>query len=122
MYQKETAMYRFANPFMIFALCLGYQLASAAPYQDVPSVNVHFADLDLAHSEGAAALYRRLKAAAETVCAPQNGRDLGSQARYKICWQSALDTAVAKVDQSALTMYHRAQFGYRNTTVQIVHN
>ena len=112
-------MYRSANPIMIFALGLGYQLANAATSQDVPSVNVHFADLDLTHSEGTAALYRRLKVAAETVCALQNGRDLGSQARYKICWQSALGAAVAEVHQSASTIRHRAQFDRRNTTVQI---
>jgi UrcA family protein len=67
-------------------------------------------------------LYRRLKGAAETVCAPQNGRDLGTQARYKICLQSALGAAVAKVDQSALTTYYRTQFNRRNATVQIAQN
>jgi UrcA family protein len=122
MHQEETAMYRFATPIMIFALGFGYQLANAAPCQDVPSANVHFADLDLTHGEGVAVLYRRLKGAAETVCAPQNGRDLGSEARYKVCWQSALGAAVAKVDQSALTIYYRAQFNRPNATVQIAQN
>jgi UrcA family protein len=42
-------------------------------------------------------LYQRLKSAATTVCAAQNGRDLGSQTRYKMCLQSALDAAVSKV-------------------------
>lgn len=112
-------MFRFANPIMIFALGFGYQLANAAPSQDVRSVNVRFADLDLTHGEGVAALYRRLKGAAKTVCTLQNGRDLGSQARYTICWQSALGAAVAKIDQSALSLYHRAQFDRRDATVQI---
>jgi UrcA family protein len=115
-------MYRFADPIIVFALGLGCQLANAAPSRDVSSVHVHFADLDLAHGAGAAALYRRLKAAAETVCALMDGRDLVSQARYRICWQSALGTAVAQVDQSALTKYHRAQSGRSNATAQTAQN
>jgi UrcA family protein len=113
-------MYRFTTTMMIFVLGLGYQLANAASPEDVPSVTVHFADLDLSHSQGVALLYRRLKGAAETVCAAQNGRDLGSQMRFKVCWQAALSTAVTKVDQPALTAYYRAQFNGRNATIQIV--
>jgi hypothetical protein len=48
--------------------------------------------------------------------------NLGSQARYKICWQNVLGAAVAKVDQSALTTYYRARFNRRNATVQIAQN
>src|SRR5580700_8324237 len=71
---KETAMFRFTTTMMIFALALGLQSAHAAPLQDVPSVVVHFADLDLLRSEGATVLYQRLKGAAETVCAPLDDR------------------------------------------------
>jgi UrcA family protein len=112
-------MYRFKTSIMIFALVLGYQLASAAPHEDVPSVIVHFADLDLTRGEGVAVLYRRLKGAAETVCAAQNGRDLGSQTRYKTCLESAVAAAVAKVDQPALTAIYRAQFKARNAAIQV---
>jgi UrcA family protein len=80
---------------------------------------VRFADLDLSHSQGATVLYQRLKTAAETVCASHNGRDLGSQMRYKACWHSALDAAVAKADQPALTAYYRAKSGRGNATIQI---
>jgi UrcA family protein len=109
-------MYRFTTTMMIFVLGLGYQLANAASPGDVPSATVHFADLDLLHSQGVTVLYRRLKDAAETVCAAQNGRDLGSQMRFKACWQAALSTAVTKVDQPALTAYYQAQFNGRNGT------
>ena len=112
-------MYRFTTTMMIFVLGLGYQLANAAPPDQIPSVTVHFADLDLSHSQGVTVLYRRLKDAAETVCAAQKGRDLGSQMRFKVCWQAALGTAVAKVAQPALTAYYRAQFNDRNATIQI---
>jgi UrcA family protein len=115
-------MYRFATTVMILALGFGDQLANAAPSQDAPSVIVHFADLDLTHSDGVAVLYRRLKGAAETVCALRDGRDLGSQMRFKMCWQSALGAAVTKIDRPALTAYYRAQFEGRNATFQIAQN
>jgi len=115
-------MYRFTTTMMIVALGLGYQLANAAPSDDVASAIVHFADLDLSHSQGVAVLYRRLKGAAESVCAPEIGRDLRSQTRYKICWQSALGTAVARVDRPTLAAYYRAQFQGRNATFQIAQN
>ena len=115
-------MYRFTTTMMIFVLGLGYQLANAASPGDVPSVTVHFADLDLSHDQGITVLYRRLKAAAGTVCTAQNGRDLGSQMRYEICWQRALGTAVAKVDRPALTAYYRAQFKGRGAAFQVAQN
>jgi UrcA family protein len=115
-------MYRLTTTMVISALALGCQLADATPPQDnAPSVVVRFADLDLTHSDGVAVLYRRLKGAAESVCAAQNGRDLGSQTRYKTCWESALGTAVAKVDQPALTAIYRAHFKGRNATIQVAH-
>ena len=90
------------------------QIATAAyagPALDRPQVVVHFADLDLSRSQGAAVLYRRLKAAAETVCAPLDDRELGRHLRFKACAQSALSRAVAEVDRPALTEYYRARAG-----------
>jgi len=109
-------MNRFTITMMVSALGLGSQFASAASPQDPPTVIVRFADLDLTHIQGVAVLYQRLERAAETVCAPENSRDLVSQP-YKMCRQIALGTAVAKVDRPALTAYYRAKFG--GATVQI---
>ena len=119
---QETAMYRFTIKMMIFALALGFQPAHAAPPENVPSVVVHFADLDLSRSEGATVLYQRLKGAAETVCAPLDDRNLARHMGFKACVQTAISTAVAKVDQPALTAYYRAQFKGRNATFQIAQN
>jgi UrcA family protein len=112
-------MNRFTTTMMISTLAFGYQLANAAPPQDAPSVIVQFADLDLTHGEGVAVLFRRLQGAAESVCAPQNGSDLGRQMRYKTCVQSALGAAVVKVDRPELTAYYRAKIGGGNAPVQI---
>jgi UrcA family protein len=112
-------MYRFTTTMMIFALALGFQSAHAAPPQDVPSVVVHFADLDLSRSEGATMLYQRLKGAAETVCAPLDDRDLARHKHFMACVQSAISSAVAKVDQPALAAYYEAKTKTRNATIQI---
>jgi UrcA family protein len=105
---KESAMYRFTSMVIIAALALTC-VAYAGPAPDRPHVVVHFADLDLSRSQGAAVLYRRLRAAAETVCAPLDDRDLGRHLRFKACAQSALCRAVAELDRPALTEYYRAR-------------
>lgn len=112
-------MNRFTTTMMILSLGFGCQLANAARPQDPPTVIVRFADLDLTHSQGVAVLYKRLRNAAETVCTPQNGRDLASQTRFEMCWRSALDTAVGTVDQPAVTAYYRAQFNRRGAAIQV---
>lgn len=112
-------MYRFTTTMTMFALALGFQSAYAAPPENVPSIVVHFADLDLSRSEGAAVLYQRLKGAAETVCAPLDDRDLARHMSFKACVHSAISTAVTKVDQPALTAYYEAKTHGRNATIQI---
>jgi UrcA family protein len=101
-------MYRFTSTAITSALALT-QVACAVPAPDRPQVVVHFADLDLSRSQGAAVLYHRLRAAAETVCAPLDDRELGRHMRFTECVQSALNTAVAKVDRPALSEYYRAR-------------
>ena len=112
-------MYRFTTTMMILALAPGLQSAHAAAPENEPSVVVHFADIDLSRSEGTTALYRRLKGAAETVCAPLDDRDLARQMSFKACVQSAISTAVARIDVPALTAYHTAKTHGRNATIQI---
>lgn len=116
---RETAMYRFTTTMMMFALALGFQSAYAAPPENVPSIVVHFADLDLSRSEGAAVLYHRLRGAAERVCSPLDDRDLARHMSFTACVQGALSTGVAKVDRPALTAYYEAKTNRRNATIQI---
>ena len=115
-------MYRLTTTTMILALSLSSQLAHAAPPQDVHFIDVHFADLDLTRSEGAAVLYQRLAAAAKSVCAPLEARDLASQMRFRGCVETAIGSAVAKVDRPALTAYHKAHTNGRNATIEIAKN
>jgi UrcA family protein len=120
---KEIAMYRFTTTMTILALGLTLQSAYAASAQDPPSKTVQFADLDLSGTQGAAVLYDRLRAAAETVCAPLDDRDvLARHMRFKACMQSAISSAVAKVDRPTLTAYYKAQTGGHNSPVRIAQN
>jgi len=116
---QETAMYRFTATMMMFALALGFQSAYATPPENAPSIVVHFADLDLSRSEGARVLYQRLQGAAETVCAPLDDRNLARHMRFKECVQSAVSTAVAKVDQPTSAAYYEAKTSGRNAITQI---
>jgi UrcA family protein len=106
-------MYRFTRSIMIFASALIF-LANAGHEPGTPHMVVHFADLDLAKTEGAVALYHRLYAAAEVVCGPREDRDLAKAAAFRKCVQSALASAVMKVDRAKLTTYYRAHRELRN--------
>ena len=115
-------MYRITTTIMIFGLGLSFQLAHAAPPQDVHFIGVRFADLDLTRSEGAAVLYQRIEAAAKTVCASLDGRDLASQMRFRDCVQTGIGSAVAKIDRPVLTAYCKAHSNGRDITIQIAKN
>jgi len=113
-------MYRFTTLMTVFALTLGFQSADAAPPQDVPSIVVRFSDLDVSGNEGATALYRRLKGAAETVCAPLDDREVARHMAFKACVQRAISTAVAQVNRPALTRYYEAKANRRNAPIKVV--
>jgi UrcA family protein len=111
-------MYRFTSTLIISTLGLT-SLANAGPAPDAPQLTVHFADLDLTKTDGAAVLYKRLQAAAETVCGPREDRDPAKAVAFRKCVQSALASAVSRVDQPKLTAYYRAHTNARNTSMQL---
>jgi UrcA family protein len=115
---RETTMYRVTSSLVISTLGL-ISLASAGAVPDVPQMTVQFADLDLTKTDGAAVLYKRLRAAAETVCGPREDRVPAKAAAFKKCVQSALASAVSRVDQPKLTAYYRAHTDARNTSMQL---
>jgi len=94
---------------------------AAVDDNDVPRVTVRFGNLDLSKSQGVETLYRRIRAAAEQVCAPLDERDLARHMRFNACVRSAISTAVANVDRPTLTAYYEAKTNGRNATVQIAH-
>jgi UrcA family protein len=111
-------MYRFTSSLIISTLGL-ISLAHAAQVPDAPQMTVHFADLDLTKVDGAAVLYKRLRAAAETVCGLREDRDLATATAFKKCVQSALASAVMRVDRAELTAYYRAHAEHRKSSMQL---
>ena len=91
-------------------LCTAAVMASgaiAAPTTD--EVSVSYVTADIATPGGAEALYRHIQRAAKMVCHEPNIRELNEYRAYRICYDRAMDAAVAKVDSSALTALHRSR-------------
>ena len=89
----------------LFALgLLGTTIARAGP-PATRSVEVSFRDLDLTAPSDAAKLYRRIQAAARSVCQyePTSARE---QIIWQYCVRPAVDGAVAKVNNPLLTALH----------------
>lgn len=75
-----------------------------------PEVTVKFGDLEISRPQGAAALYRRIHSAAETVCSLfRDHRDLVSQMHLDACINKAVADAVAAVNEPALLAVYRAK-------------
>ncbi len=83
----------------------------AADNGDVPHAVVKFGELNLSSPEGAAALYRRIYAAAYDVCAPfdTDMRDLPDSTGHDKCVHIAVRNAVAKVNQPTLSAIYNAR-------------
>ena len=102
-------MNKLSTTILVAALAAGAQLAHADTAIDAaPQAKVRFADLDLDRVEGAAALYDRLHAAAQSVCGPL-ANDLANLPRYKACITETVSVAVARIDKPTLTRYARTQ-------------
>ncbi|HTJ64152.1 MAG TPA: UrcA family protein [Alphaproteobacteria bacterium] len=65
---------------------------------DVPTKVVHFRDLDLATTEGEAALTRRIAKAADDVCWRADGPTLTDHERYAACRSTAIASAQPKLN------------------------
>lgn len=99
---KSSYHFRFLA---LFALCLlGTTVAWAAP-PATRSVEVSFRDVDLSTPSGAAKLYRRIQAAARSVCQyePTSPRE---QTVWQYCVRPTVDAAVTKVNNPLLTELH----------------
>ena len=94
-----------ARSLALLAVCLlGTTIASADP-PAMRSVEVSFRDLDVSTPSGAAKLYRRIQAAARSVCQyePTSPRE---PIIWQYCVRPTVDAAVAKMDNPLLTALH----------------
>ena len=79
-------------------------VCTAADTLETRSQTVKFADLNVSSPEGAAALYRRIAAAANNLCSSivADSRYIGSQASLRACVHKAIADAVTKVGRPEL--------------------
>lgn len=88
-------------------------IAQADAGADVPTALVRFHDLDLNSARGVQTLYGRIRVAAAEVCAPlEPAGSLVPSAAWRSCMQSAIATAVRRVDSPPLTAYYERRQGH----------
>jgi UrcA family protein len=75
---------------------------AAAPLDEVPTVVVHYGDLDLSTQDGARALYKRISYAAAKVCPSEDSRDLARYAHAQACREEAIARAVREINSPQL--------------------
>jgi UrcA family protein len=85
-------------------------VSTAAEGSEFLQKTVKYADLNLSTSQGAAALYNRIRAAADEVCSPLNVDKLASKSRVAACVHKAIADAVTTVDQPTLTAVYTAKY------------
>jgi UrcA family protein len=79
---------------------------AAAGSRDVNSVTVKFGDLNLRSQAGIASLHKRIRNAAESVCAQYDTRVLALREGYDTCVSQAIEQGVKAVDNPNLTHFH----------------
>jgi UrcA family protein len=72
---------------------------------------VSFADLSTSTPEGVAALYRRIRQAAESVCTPFESREMALKSQWRECMDNGVSRAVKSVNLPSLTAYANGQRG-----------
>jgi UrcA family protein len=105
---------------ILIALALSFSTASSAYAGTTPSqVIVKFADLDISSSQGAQALFRRIRSAAQSVCWRMYTGE--SNEAYKLnkdaCLKKVIADAVTKVNQPALSAVFASKYGVSTSGV-----
>jgi UrcA family protein len=93
---------------------LSVHSADAAPQRapdGVAARSVSFADLNIDRPEGVAALYGRIRQAADSVCAVFQSRELKAMSASRECVHAAVSRAVSSVQLPALTAYANSKMG-----------
>lgn len=90
-----------------FALSLATACAAADTATAPRQITVKLGDLNIAKTQGAAALYSRIERAAREVCRPLEERNFTSKL-HDACVYNAIAGAVAEVHQPALSNVYKA--------------
>jgi UrcA family protein len=93
--------------FGVLSLALPFTswLANAATV-DTSARTVSYQVRDLTNARGIGRIYRNLQSAAHYVCAEYDARGFSTARAHQVCFDAALNAAVAKVDAPLLTQRH----------------
>jgi UrcA family protein len=85
--------------------------AGANPHdtEEIRSEKVNFVDLNLSTLAGVNVLYDRITRAARLVCAPAD--EFGHRSEFAKCCETAVDAAIAKVNNPLLSAVHQNRQG-----------
>jgi UrcA family protein len=86
-------------------------VSTASEGSELLQTTVKYGDLNVSSSQGAAALYNRIRWAANGVCRPLDQGDVFSKMQVAGCVHKAIAGAVTSVDQPALTAVYNAKYG-----------
>jgi len=86
-------------------------VSTAAEGTEALQVTVKYGDLNVSTPQGAAALYSRIRVAADAVCWPLDHGDLSSKVKMAACVHKAIADAVTTVDQPTLSAVYIAKYG-----------
>lgn len=109
MHQSRLAPVRVVGAALaIVAATLVADIASAKAH-DAASAVVRYTDLDLTRSTDVTRLYARLRYASQKVCNSYDSRELRTRDLHAACFDKALNSAVAEVNDARLTSLHAAE-------------
>jgi UrcA family protein len=109
MHQSRLAPVRVVGVALAIAAATLVANIAAAKDRGAVSTVVNYSDLDLTHSADTARLYARLKYASHKVCNSYDSRELKMRDLYAACYDKALSSAVAEVDDARLSSLHAAE-------------
>jgi UrcA family protein len=109
MHQSRLAPVRVVGAALAIAAATLIADIAAAKEQGAVSTVVKYSDLDLTRPSDTARLYARLKYASQKVCNSYDTRDLKMRELHAACFDKALSSAVAEVNDARLTSLHAAE-------------
>jgi UrcA family protein len=109
MHQSRLAPVRVVGAALAIAAATLIANIAAAKEPGAASAMVNYSDLDLTQSADTARLYARLKYASQKVCSSYDTRVLRMQRLHEACYDTALNDAVARVNDAKLSSLHAAE-------------
>ena len=98
---------------------LAPQMARAADVVDGRTVTVHYSDLNTNTEAGVAALYNRIRHAAEQVCGKVDSRRLDEVATTRACVNKSIASSVSAVGNAQLTTVFMAHINGSSKPVMV---